>query len=113
MAIKYTNICHCKPLQNLPILGFFVSKYTIWQRWFKLAEPYLEKTFWVKIYAETSSTWQTVFRAYNLHFCNILATFGENWALIFYGLLLALIKNKTSHGQLPPKYPIEIFIFRA
>jgi hypothetical protein len=31
MATKYTNIFHCKTLQNLPTLGFLVSKYAIWQ----------------------------------------------------------------------------------
>jgi hypothetical protein len=31
MAIKYTNIFHCKTLQNLPKLGFLVWKYAIWQ----------------------------------------------------------------------------------
>jgi hypothetical protein len=30
-AIKYTNIFHCKTLQNLPKSGFLVRKYTIWQ----------------------------------------------------------------------------------
>jgi hypothetical protein len=28
-AIKYTNIFHCKTLQNLPKFGFSVWKYTI------------------------------------------------------------------------------------
>jgi hypothetical protein len=33
MATKYTNIFHCKTLQNLPKLGFLVRKYAvcIWQ----------------------------------------------------------------------------------
>jgi hypothetical protein len=31
MAMKYTNIYHCKFLQNLPKLGFLVRKYAIWQ----------------------------------------------------------------------------------
>jgi hypothetical protein len=31
MAVKYTNIFHCKTLQNLPKFGFLVLKYTIWQ----------------------------------------------------------------------------------
>jgi hypothetical protein len=31
MAIKYTNIFHCKTLQNLPKLRFLVWIYTIWQ----------------------------------------------------------------------------------
>jgi hypothetical protein len=29
--MKYTNLSHCKALQNLPKFGFFVWKYTIWQ----------------------------------------------------------------------------------
>jgi hypothetical protein len=33
MAIKYTNIFHCKTLQNIPKLGFLVRKETIWQPW--------------------------------------------------------------------------------
>jgi hypothetical protein len=33
MAIKYTNIFHCKTLQNLPKSGFLVRKETIWQPW--------------------------------------------------------------------------------
>jgi hypothetical protein len=33
MVIKYTNIFHCKTLQILPNLGFFVWKYAIWQPW--------------------------------------------------------------------------------
>jgi hypothetical protein len=33
MVIKYTNIFHCKTLQNLPRLGFLVWKQTIWQPW--------------------------------------------------------------------------------
>jgi hypothetical protein len=32
MAIKFTNIIHCKTLQNLPKLVFLGWKYTIWQR---------------------------------------------------------------------------------
>jgi hypothetical protein len=31
MGKKYTNISNCKILQNLPELGFLVSKYAIWQ----------------------------------------------------------------------------------
>jgi hypothetical protein len=31
MAIKYTNIVHCKTLQNLPEFGFFIWKYASWQ----------------------------------------------------------------------------------
>jgi hypothetical protein len=31
VPIKYTNICHCKTLQNLPKFGFLVWKQTIWQ----------------------------------------------------------------------------------
>jgi hypothetical protein len=31
MDIKYTNIFHCKTLQNFPKLGFLVWKYAIWQ----------------------------------------------------------------------------------
>jgi hypothetical protein len=31
MAIKYTNIFHCKTLQNWPKLLFLVWKYAIWQ----------------------------------------------------------------------------------
>jgi hypothetical protein len=34
MAVKYTNIFHCKALQNLPKLGFLFCKfYTIALRW--------------------------------------------------------------------------------
>jgi hypothetical protein len=33
IVIKYTNIFHCKTLQNLPKLGFLVWKYAIWQPW--------------------------------------------------------------------------------
>jgi hypothetical protein len=33
MTITYSNICHCKALQNLPLLGFSVWKFTIWQPW--------------------------------------------------------------------------------
>jgi hypothetical protein len=31
VSIKYTDIFHCKPLQNLPKFGFLVWKQTIWQ----------------------------------------------------------------------------------
>jgi hypothetical protein len=31
VAINYTNIFHCKTLQNLPKFGFLVWKQTIWQ----------------------------------------------------------------------------------
>jgi hypothetical protein len=31
MAIKCTDIFHCKTLKILPNLGFLVRKYTIWQ----------------------------------------------------------------------------------
>jgi hypothetical protein len=31
MVIKYANILHRKTLQNLPKLGFFGCKQTIWQ----------------------------------------------------------------------------------
>jgi hypothetical protein len=33
VSIKYTNIFHCKTLQNLPKFGFLVLKQTIWQPW--------------------------------------------------------------------------------
>jgi hypothetical protein len=33
MAINFTNIFHCKTLQNLPKRGFWVWKFTIWQPW--------------------------------------------------------------------------------
>jgi hypothetical protein len=33
VSIKYTNIFHCKTLQNLPRFGFLVWKQTIWQPW--------------------------------------------------------------------------------
>jgi hypothetical protein len=33
VSIKYTNISHCKTLQNLPKFGFLVWKQTIWQPW--------------------------------------------------------------------------------
>jgi hypothetical protein len=39
MAIKYTNIFHCKTLQNLPKLGLFlVWEYAIWQPCVLVAE---------------------------------------------------------------------------
>jgi hypothetical protein len=31
LSIKYTNIFHCKTLQNLPKFGFLVWRQTIWQ----------------------------------------------------------------------------------
>jgi hypothetical protein len=31
VSIKYSNIFHCKTLQNLPKFGFLVLKQTIWQ----------------------------------------------------------------------------------
>jgi hypothetical protein len=36
MAIKYTNIFHCKTLQSLPKLEFLVWKQTIRQPWTRL-----------------------------------------------------------------------------
>jgi hypothetical protein len=33
MDTKFTNIFHCKPLQNLSKVVFLVWKYTIWQPW--------------------------------------------------------------------------------
>jgi hypothetical protein len=33
VSIKYSNIFHCKNLQNLPKFGFLVWKQTIWQPW--------------------------------------------------------------------------------
>jgi hypothetical protein len=33
MDIEYTNLFHSKTLQNLPKMGFWVWKYTIWQTW--------------------------------------------------------------------------------
>jgi hypothetical protein len=33
VSVKYTNIFHCKTPQNLPKLGFYVWKQTIWQPW--------------------------------------------------------------------------------
>jgi hypothetical protein len=33
MSIKYTNIFHCKALQNIPKFGFLGWKHTIWQPW--------------------------------------------------------------------------------
>jgi hypothetical protein len=35
VSIKYTNIFHCKTLQNLPKFGFSVWKQTIWQPCFR------------------------------------------------------------------------------
>jgi hypothetical protein len=37
-AVNYSNIFHCKTLQNLPNLGFLVWKETIWQPWRRI-EP--------------------------------------------------------------------------
>jgi hypothetical protein len=34
VSIKYTNILHCKTLQQFPKFGFLVWKQTIWQPWF-------------------------------------------------------------------------------
>jgi hypothetical protein len=36
MAIKYSNIFHCKTLRIYPNWGFLVSKYVIWQPWPKV-----------------------------------------------------------------------------
>jgi hypothetical protein len=33
MAIKCTSIFHSNALQNLPKLGYFIRKYTVWQPW--------------------------------------------------------------------------------
>jgi hypothetical protein len=33
MAIKYTDIFHCKILPNLPKPGYLAWKYAIWQPW--------------------------------------------------------------------------------
>jgi hypothetical protein len=35
VSIKYTNVFHCKTLQNLPKFGFLVRKQTIWQPCFQ------------------------------------------------------------------------------
>jgi hypothetical protein len=35
MTIIYTNIFHCKTLQNLPKWEFLVLKYAIWQPWYR------------------------------------------------------------------------------
>jgi hypothetical protein len=40
MAIEYTNLFHCKALQNLPKLGFLVWKYPIWQPWWKASKTF-------------------------------------------------------------------------
>jgi hypothetical protein len=42
MAIEYTNLAHSKTLQKLPKLGFWVSRYTIWQPWKKLSEIFAQ-----------------------------------------------------------------------
>jgi hypothetical protein len=34
MAVTYSKSLHSKALQNIPNLGFFILKYTIWQPWF-------------------------------------------------------------------------------
>jgi hypothetical protein len=34
LAVKYTDIFHCKSLKNSTKLGFLVWKYSIWQPWF-------------------------------------------------------------------------------
>jgi hypothetical protein len=45
MAIKYTNIVNWKTLQNLPKLGFWVWKCTIWQPWRREVSNDSEKGF--------------------------------------------------------------------
>jgi hypothetical protein len=37
---NYTNIFHCKTLQNLPKFGFLVRKQNIWQRWYLVGKKY-------------------------------------------------------------------------
>jgi hypothetical protein len=41
MLIKCTNISHCKTFQDLPKLGFWVWKNTIWQTLPKTIFPYV------------------------------------------------------------------------
>jgi hypothetical protein len=38
VSIKYTNIFHCKTLQNLPKFGFLVWKQAIWQPCWELCK---------------------------------------------------------------------------
>jgi hypothetical protein len=55
MAIKYTNIYHCKTLPNLPKLGLWVWKETIWQPWMKEIQSLFSSRVLQKITYETKS----------------------------------------------------------
>jgi hypothetical protein len=57
MAIKYTNIFHCKTLQKLPKLVFLVRKYAIWQPFVKRAYP--RTVFLVRMVANLGAELQT------------------------------------------------------
>jgi hypothetical protein len=52
VSIKYTNVFHCKTLQNLPKFGFLVRK-QIWQPWSQTKNNISEKKIrWRKIFSD-------------------------------------------------------------
>jgi hypothetical protein len=45
IVIKYCNIFHCKALHNLPTLGFWVWRYTLWQPCFRDYLKVIQRNF--------------------------------------------------------------------
>jgi hypothetical protein len=60
VSIKYTNIFHCKTLQNFPKFGFLVWKQTIWQpcsTWQMMRAPSKNWINWTQFSRRESGSW--------------------------------------------------------
>jgi hypothetical protein len=82
MAIKYTNIFHCKsPLKkNVPKLGCLVWKYAIWQPWTRLDEySSIGRNFAKDCYFENSIS-------------------GQSWAMFIYSTVAIVIKIRLGYA---------------
>jgi hypothetical protein len=89
VSIKYTNIFHCKTLQNLPKFGFLFWKQTIWQPWsdhnlqifddivccyFPLLSTAKSANFFTPLKSRGANLTKTLKRLFCLHIIYIQAT---------------------------------------
>jgi hypothetical protein len=65
MAIKYSNIFHCKTLQNLPKMVILVWKQIIWQPW-PNGWSFTLVWFFYKKYRTSPKVWDNSFPKYRL-----------------------------------------------
>jgi hypothetical protein len=73
MSSKYTNIIHCKAVQNLRKLGFLVWKYSIWQPCEGLvcSSPYLQQWQHIRKHRSPGRWWRPL--------CTFRSRWAEHW----------------------------------